>query len=1135
MRVVVVLMLFFQVNAWSQTLETNYRDKRMAVSDSIVLDSVAINSSYFKVANLKGEIISDEAYKVDFENAVLYLDNTIKDDSIKVSYLKYPEFLTKIHYNINPSIIVPSNASVKKYYSFTDETENKLPSIPFDGISSSGSLSRGITVGSNQNAVLNSELDLQIFGKINNKVTLRASIQDANIPLQESGYSQQLDEFDQVFIEMFTDDWQIRGGDIDLIQNNTFFSNFSKRVQGISLLANLNHSNAKTELRAAGAVVRGQFTTSRFNGQEGNQGPYKLKGPEGQLYVLIVSGSETVYVNGIILERGEGKDYIIDYNAGEIIFNATYPITSEMRITVDYQYSERNYTRYNVFGGAAYSSEYFKLGVSFYSESDAKNQPLIQNLSDEQKEILSQAGDDENLMYAPSAVIDSYSENKILYRKVSGGDGTYYEFSNDPNEELYRVSFTLMGPNKGNYRVLDNNAIQVIYEYVSPVNGLPSGSYEPVVKLVPPEKLQIATVNGIYNPSEKTEIKAELAVSKKDFNLFSEIDNDNNDGLATNLAFKQRLLKKKNLGEFNVFGKTDIISDNFNTIQRLYNAEFNRDWNLENPEGDQFLASGGLEYKNNSKSNLIYQFDHLSFSESFNGNKHNLYADLKWDNLALESKSSSLTNSSSIANSEFFRTTNKLNIGFVRKWVGAKFASESNEERLKAKDSLTGLSQRFNSYEIFSGIGDSTKIYLEAGFRYRVNDSVRANRITRVNSSSNYFLKSQLLKSTETNLSLYLNYRQLKYIEERIDDENALNSRLIYNQQFWNQKIQWNTLFETNSGSLPLQDFTYVEVEPGQGKYVWIDYNNNGIQELDEFEIAQFQDQGKFIRVLLPHQTFVKTNQKKWSQTLIINPSQWQSSQNKTQKFLSHFYNQLTYLIDRKNRNNSDQLDFNPFESFGDNELALTESFRNTLFFNRAKQRYTTSYTFLENSSRYFLTTGIQETNNTTHQFNFVHNIKNIWIINLETLNVVNESLNDNFTYRNYNLKEYHFHPKVSLLLDQYIKFDLFYKSVSKENRLGEETLKQNNYGVTFSVNHPKKGAINGTFDYFNNDFNGNSNTPVAYQMLTGLQPGKNFTWSLFAQKKILSYLDLNLNYSGRTTASSPTIHTGSVQLKAYF
>ena len=53
--------------------------------------------------------------------------------------------------------------------------------------------------------------------------------------------------------------------------------------------------------------------------------------------------------------------------------------------------------------------------------------------------------------------------------------------------------------------------------------------------------------------------------------------------------------------------------------------------------------------------------------------------------------------------------------------------------------------------------------------------------------------------------------------------------------------------------------------------------------------------------------------------------------------------------------------------------------------------------------------------------------------------------------------------------------------------------------------------------------------------MLEGLQAGTNFTWSLIAQKKLTKYLDLNLNYFARKSESSRTIHTGTVQLKAYF
>ena len=70
---------------------------------------------------------------------------------------------------------------------------------------------------------------------------------------------------------------------------------------------------------------------------------------------------------------------------------------------------------------------------------------------------------------------------------------------------------------------------------------------------------------------------------------------------------------------------------------------------------------------------------------------------------------------------------------------------------------------------------------------------------------------------------------------------------------------------------------------------------------------------------------------------------------------------------------------------------------------------------------------------------------------------------------------------------------------------------------------------------YFSNLFQGDANTPVAYQMMEGLQPGINFTWNLIAQKKLTKFLDLNLSYFGRKSETSRTIHSGTVQLKAYF
>ncbi|MFT5673342.1 MAG: hypothetical protein ACI9JT_001989, partial [Polaribacter sp.] len=61
------------------------------------------------------------------------------------------------------------------------------------------------------------------------------------------------------------------------------------------------------------------------------------------------------------------------------------------------------------------------------------------------------------------------------------------------------------------------------------------------------------------------------------------------------------------------------------------------------------------------------------------------------------------------------------------------------------------------------------------------------------------------------------------------------------------------------------------------------------------------------------------------------------------------------------------------------------------------------------------------------------------------------------------------------------------------------------------------------------------TNTPVAYQMLEGLQAGKNYTWNLLLNRKLNSFLNLNLNYLGRKSENSKIIHTGNIQLRALF
>lgn len=1141
-KLLFLFVITFASGVSAQEIKSLYKNKKIAVeNDTIKIDSVSINKSFFKLQDKLGNDIDTTFYKVDFQKSILVFRNNFRsEDSLTLRYFSYPEYLTKKYSIYDDSRVVSNEAGKGNLYQVSRDPIKTFK--PFDGLNTSGSITRGITVGNNQNSVVNSNLDLQITGKISDKVSLRASIQDSNIPLQEGGYSQKLDEFDQIFIELFSEKWNIRAGDLFLENRKSRFLNFNKKVQGLATNFTFGTEENKTNVFASAALVRGQYAKSTFVGQEGNQGPYKLQGPNGELYILVISGSERVFVNGILLTRGENNDYTIDYNAGEIIFTSLFPITSEMRINVEYQYSDRNYTRFVTYVGATHEQKTWSIGGYLYSENDVKNQPLQQNLSSEQALILKDAGDNPDLMTSPSAYADSYSENKILYKKEIIDGAEVFVFSNNAEDELFNVRFSLVGNNQGNYRLKNSVAVGRVYEYIAPLNGIPQGNYEPIIRLVAPTKIQIATVLGKYNPSKKTLVDFEFGISNNDLNLFSSIDDGDNQGVAGKIYAKQRLLSKK--WQIDAFADFQFVQKEFKTIERLFTIEFDRDWNLTNPLGNQSLLISGINFNLPTKGSVKYQLEKLDFSESFSGTRHVVDGLFRFKNLMVQNSGSILKSDSDYSESTFVRNQSQARYHFKKNWVGGSFRLEDNEERIKETNQFSVLSQKFHEFGVFAGRGDSTKVYVELGYLQRSNDSLVNGFIQKVNTSNSYYLKSRLLKTDKSDLSLFVNYRDLKFEDETRKNEPSLNSRLLYNDRYFGQLVQVSTSYETTSGTIPQQEFTYLKVEPGQGVYTWIDYNGNGIQELEEFEVAQFSDQAAYVRIFLPNQIFIKTHQNKFSQSVILNAIQWQNEKG-FKKFLSYFYNQTSFLIDRKIIRGNGNFDLNPFSSSDDDLLGLNSSIRNSLFYNRGKQDHSVTYTYLKNRAKNLVSFGSQENGNYSHQLQYTHLVQKSWLFNfntksinteLKTLNRQSDDLVGNDINRNFKIKGYQLNPKVSYLFSRNASWDLFYEYQDKRNQINAmEILQQHRLGTSFTYNSEKKFTMNGEFSLYQNDFTGDALSPVAYQMLEGLQAGQNLTWRLLLQKNLTQYLDVNVNYEGRKSEESKTIHTGSVQLRAYF
>lgn len=1136
-KILVLLFLFTGVLVKGQSRPEGLKIKDVLVqSDTIQIDTLSINPGFLEVYDHEKKLIDPSLYTADYVRANIWFKNKVSylGREIRIIFLPYPDFLTRNYAAFNRSLIVSEATDESQLYSSRANsgiTKNK----PFDGLYTSGSLSRGVTIGNNQDAVVNSNFNLQIEGQLSDKVGIRASITDNEIPLQSGGFTQRLDEFDRVFIELFSKNWSLTAGDIDLNNSDSYLMRFQKKISGVLVKGNVDKPALETDFFASGALVRGKFQSFKFNGVDGNQGPYKILGSDNQQFIIMISGSERVYANGVLLKRGENFDYTIDYNTGEITFTTLYTVSSNLRFTIEYQLSERNYTRFLTYDGVRFKSDKLKVGVKYYNETDAKNSPVDQNLSDEQKQILAAAGNDKTKMIAPSEEEAVYSENRVLYKKVIVAGVEVFEYSNDPNETLYQVNFSYVGENNGDYELETTLAAGRVYSYIEALNSQKQGAYLPVVQLVAPEKLQMINVEADYTLGEKTLIQTELALSDKDQNLFSNIDNENNKGVATKLGWKQKILDKK--WKLNSDLDYEYFSENFRSVERIRNVEFSRDWNIISEENTdskkQQYISAGLQFSNDSVGLIRYNYENLALGESFKGDRHNVLADVHFADTRIYLNASSMNNENIREDNSFDRLYSGITQQISNFWIGAKYNYEKNLIRDLNSMNLNRLSHRFSEIEGFVGWGDSTKVFTEIGYNYRVTDSVQDSDLGVVNKASTYFLKSKLVQNTNTDLAFFVNYREVQ--NTNVANESSLNARISYRQRIFKDFITLQTLIETRSGTLPQQEFSYVEVEPGKGFYEWIDFNNNGIQELDEFVVAKFQDKAIYVRVLLPTVAFIKTNQNKWSQSLNLQASAWRTKGGFKQ-VLSHFSNQTYFLIDTKTRRDKDDFNISPFVSDEDDLLGLDQNFKNSLFYNRGLQKFSFVYSFLNFRKKTIFSFGDQDVTLKTHQFQFIHKLGKFWLVDIGAGFHKNSSNSLSYSNRNYNLDNFNLNPKISYLYNQNTRLELFYNYKDKTNAIVDfETLQMHVFGANFQFASKQSFSVNANTSFYLNEFDGDTNSPVAYQMLEGLQPGTNLTWLLSLQKRLTSFLDLNVNYSGRKSEQSKTIHTGNIQLRATF
>ncbi len=827
----------------------------------------------------------------------------------------------------------------------------------------SGSISRGFQVGSNRDLGLTSGFNLQFSGDVAKDVNITGALTEEQTPIQPEGTTQTLNEIDNIFIRIKAGEHFISTlGDFNLdlnspadpsrfgnhsivsdsarMNNRDSIGNHASQSQSASMpaISNVQDEAFKAfgqstfdvisrkligaeataqfdqgSVTVAGGAPRGEFTTNTIQGQEAYQGPYMLVGKNGEPAILIVAGTEHVYVDGVLQTRGERNDYIIDYALDQIVFQPRRLITSDSRITVDFEYSDQQYNKSlfaaNVKGQLLDGA--LQISTTYLREGDNQDAPLDLSLSDSDENILANAGADP-LKASKSAVtyagVDATGHAQGSYEladtAISGKTIVFYRYAPlDTVNALYNIAFGYAGTGKGAYKRLAIGQFQFV--------GVDSADYDTLAFLPLPQLHQVMAISSNLRVTKNLGLTGEYAASSLDPNRFAAIPSVNGNAYRFGALYADTLP---------IVGYTEFratqrnLGAEFTPIDRIQDVEFERQYGNDDGQSANSYAStlpvtGELNREADltvhPMSSLVLEGSYGDLEEprlQFLSSRVFGRAELIEDSMFLPHAAITIehlpTHDSSIEEQAIWdRLTGEISksfrLGKDGLMLGLRYGREEKQATPYdtiglALDSMTGHSFEYQSISPIASLTLGPKLTLSGTYEIRMDDSARSGLLTPISEAHTSHLTAAIIGIGGFSSNIDLTVRDKRYTDDSSYAQNGGNQSTLLlrfepRYTLASHGLSVDALYEISNQRAARLQQVFVPVPQGLGSYYYLgDLNHNGKPDANEFAPATYADLGDFVLITVPTEQLFPTTDLKSNFRLHLDPKDLFGFQNPT-------------------------------------------------------------------------------------------------------------------------------------------------------------------------------------------------------------------------------------------------------------